>query len=179
MPLISLYISSIIYPHMFFNSPLRIPSFLIDFLNMTFFRFSAVRAFLIFAYIIPINSNFAKKYVFLGYSFNHQGYHCLDISTGCVYLFRHIVFDEHAFSFQDIPYEQSLPNIHPNVFILLVLIHYHSPKLQHLHQLITLQLNITSQHISSTPNTPTIQYSTSPPQHPLPIPAPLYSAFDP
>lgn len=39
------------------------------------------------------------KYVFLDYSVNHKGYRCLDPNTGCVYISRHVVFDEHIFPF--------------------------------------------------------------------------------
>jgi len=63
MHLIPLYISLIVDPHAVFNSPHRIPSCLIDLLNMFFFEFSVVHAFLIFADIIPINFNFALKNV--------------------------------------------------------------------------------------------------------------------
>lgn len=38
---------------------------------------------------------------FLGYSLNHQGYRCLDQSTGRIYLSRHVIFDELSFPFQE------------------------------------------------------------------------------
>jgi hypothetical protein len=41
----------------------------------------------------------SKQYVFLGYSNLHKGYKCLDISTGRLYIFRDIVFDETVFPF--------------------------------------------------------------------------------
>jgi len=63
MHLIPLYISSIVYLHILFNSLHRILSCLIDLLNMIFFEFSVVHAFLIFAHIIPINFNYAPKNV--------------------------------------------------------------------------------------------------------------------
>jgi histone deacetylase 1/2 len=41
----------------------------------------------------------SKHCVFLGYSNLHKGYKCLDISTGRLYIFRDIVFDETVFLF--------------------------------------------------------------------------------
>jgi hypothetical protein len=35
--------------------------------------------------------------VFLGYSSNHTGYHCLDLSTNRLIISRHMVFDENRF----------------------------------------------------------------------------------
>ncbi|GJY73672.1 nucleotide-binding alpha-beta plait domain-containing protein [Tanacetum coccineum] len=46
--------------------------------------------------------------VFLGYSPSHHGYHCLDISTECLYIARHVRFNEVQFPF-DIPKPTSLP----------------------------------------------------------------------
>jgi histone deacetylase 1/2 len=41
----------------------------------------------------------SKQCAFLGYSNLHKGYNCLDISTGRIYIFRDIVFDETIFPF--------------------------------------------------------------------------------
>jgi hypothetical protein len=35
--------------------------------------------------------------VFPGYSADHKGYHCLDLSTNCLIISRHVVFDEDSF----------------------------------------------------------------------------------
>ena len=43
--------------------------------------------------------------VFIGYSAQHKGMKCLDVSTGCVYISRDVVFDETKFPFAD---------LHPN-----------------------------------------------------------------
>jgi histone deacetylase 1/2 len=48
--------------------------------------------------------------VFLGYSPRHKGVKCLEVATGCVYVFRDVVFDEAVFPFQ---------NMHPNAGGLL------------------------------------------------------------
>ena len=42
----------------------------------------------------------SKPCVFIGYSLNHQGYKCLDLSTRRVYLSRHVLFDEDFFPFK-------------------------------------------------------------------------------
>jgi histone deacetylase 1/2 len=58
-----------------------------------------------FPYLRPYNTNKlqfrSKRCVFLGYSLNHQGYRCLDQSTGRIYLSRHVIFDELSFPFQE------------------------------------------------------------------------------
>ncbi|WVZ71271.1 hypothetical protein U9M48_019877 [Paspalum notatum var. saurae] len=41
----------------------------------------------------------STKCVFLGYSSMHKGFKCLDISTGCIYVSRDVVFDENIFPF--------------------------------------------------------------------------------
>lgn len=46
---------------------------------------------------------FAKKTyhcVFIGYSYFHKGYQCLNPETNKVYISRHVVFDEQQFSFK-------------------------------------------------------------------------------
>ena len=52
----------------------------------------------------------SKQCVFLGYSAQHKGVKCLDVSTGCVYISRDVVFDETKFPFAD---------LHPNAGALL------------------------------------------------------------
>lgn len=39
--------------------------------------------------------------VFLGYSQDHKGYRCLNRTTNCVIISRHVVFDEHQFPYRD------------------------------------------------------------------------------
>jgi hypothetical protein len=41
----------------------------------------------------------SKRCVFLGYSLNHKGYKCLDLSTNRMYIARNVVFDENTFPF--------------------------------------------------------------------------------
>ena len=52
----------------------------------------------------------SKQCAFLGYSAQHKGVKCLDISTGRVYISRDVVFDETKFPFGD---------LHPNAGALL------------------------------------------------------------
>ena len=40
--------------------------------------------------------------MFLGYSAQHKGVKCLDVSTGRVYISRDVVFDETKFPFADL-----------------------------------------------------------------------------
>ena len=52
----------------------------------------------------------STKCVFLGYSSQHKGVKCLEVSTGRVYISRDVVFDETQFPFAD---------LHPNAGALL------------------------------------------------------------
>ena len=52
----------------------------------------------------------SKQCVFIGYSAQHKGVKCLDVSTGRVYISRDVVFDETKFPFAD---------LHPNAGALL------------------------------------------------------------
>ncbi|BFG40530.1 hypothetical protein CerSpe_268040 [Prunus speciosa] len=59
-----------------------------------------------FPWLTPYNKHKlqpkSKTCVFLGYSLNHQGYKCLDLSTRRIYLSRHVLFDEDFFPFQEL-----------------------------------------------------------------------------
>ena len=67
-----------------------------------------------FPYLRPYNRNKlqfrSKQCIFLGYSLNHQGYRCLDLDTGRVYLSRHVVFNEKSFPYQSLTEHASLPS---------------------------------------------------------------------
>ncbi|KAM1824444.1 hypothetical protein ACFX13_024030 [Malus domestica] len=57
-----------------------------------------------FPWLVPYMQNKlqpkSKPCVFLGYSLNHQGYKCLDLSTRRIYVSRHVLFDEDSFPFK-------------------------------------------------------------------------------
>ena len=44
----------------------------------------------------------SKQCAFLGYSNLHKGVKCLDISSGCVYISRDVIFDENIFPFSQL-----------------------------------------------------------------------------
>jgi hypothetical protein len=56
-----------------------------------------------------INSLLARFCVFLGYSSDHKGYRCLDLSTNRVIISRHVIFDESSFTFAN-----TSPSARPN-----------------------------------------------------------------
>lgn len=41
----------------------------------------------------------SQQYVFLGYNTNRKGYKCLHVSSGRIYISRHVIFDENLFPF--------------------------------------------------------------------------------
>jgi len=65
------------------------------------YRFLKVFGCLCYPFIRPYNNHKLQyrsvQCTFLGYSFNHKGYLCLDSVTGRVYITSHVVFDEHKF----------------------------------------------------------------------------------
>jgi len=144
MHLISLYISLIVYLHTLFNSPHRMPSCLIDLLNMIFFGFLVVHDFLIFTHIIPINFNFASKNVsFLDTLLTIRAIIAsiflwvVSISLVTWYLMNtHSLFKISLIHNHHPTFTQTL------LLSYLVLIRCHLPKFLHLHLLITLQINI-------------------------------------
>jgi hypothetical protein len=44
----------------------------------------------------------SKQCVFFGYSSMHKGYKCLEVSTGRVYIYRDVTFDEEVFPFSEL-----------------------------------------------------------------------------
>lgn len=64
-------------------------------------------------YLCPYNKHKmdfrSKNCIFIGYSAGHRDYKCLDVSTGKVFVPRHVVFDESLF-----PYKTSQSNDPPN-----------------------------------------------------------------
>lgn len=58
----------------------------------------------------------SKTCIFLGYNISHQGYKCLDLATGKIYVSRHVIFDEFLFPYQKESSTSSLchPSTHTN-----------------------------------------------------------------
>jgi histone deacetylase 1/2 len=72
---------------------------------------------------------YSKTCIFLGYSLSHQGYKCLDLASGKLYVSRHVIFYESLFPYQKDPststlstqdshlppslIQPSIPNNHP------------------------------------------------------------------
>lgn len=69
------------------------------------FAFLKISGCACFPYMRPYNTNKLHlrfvKCVFLGYSLDHQGYRCLNLTTNIVFLSRHVIFYEHCFPFQE------------------------------------------------------------------------------
>ena len=87
-------------------------------------RIKTIRAY-IYQHLIEKQNKIQKsapnpKCVFLGYSLNHQGYRCLDPSTGRVYLSRHVIFDEQSFPFKEYATNTSLTKVTSDSFVPLV-----------------------------------------------------------
>jgi hypothetical protein len=57
-------------------------------------------------YLRPYNSHKfsyrSKSCLFLGYNKPHLGYKCLDLSTGRLYIARHVIFNEQVFPFKSL-----------------------------------------------------------------------------
>jgi histone deacetylase 1/2 len=57
----------------------------------------------------------SKSCIFIGYSIGHQGYKCLDVATGKIFISRHVVFDESIYPYT-VPTSASLtPKSNPVV----------------------------------------------------------------
>ena len=57
----------------------------------------------------------SKCCIFIGYSIGHQGYKCLDVATGKIFISRHVVFDESIYPYT-VPTSASLtPKSNPVV----------------------------------------------------------------
>jgi len=54
----------------------------------------------------------SKNYIFIGYSLDYHGYKCLDLTTGKVYVSRHVVFYENNFPYKS---PDQNPSICPDI----------------------------------------------------------------
>jgi histone deacetylase 1/2 len=84
------------------------------------FNFLRVFGCACWPYLRPYNKHKmdfrSKTCIFIGYSSGHQGYKCLDFSTGKIYVSRHVVFDESLFPYE--PPQIIVPSIHETLVIL-------------------------------------------------------------
>ena len=84
------------------------------------FNFLRVFGCAYWPYLRPYNKHKmdfrSKTCVFLGYSVSHRGYKCLDVSTGKIYVSRHVVFYESLFPYD--PPQTIVPSIHEPPVIL-------------------------------------------------------------
>lgn len=92
----------------------RIPNKVIDFetpLDRLFHQspeYSSLRTFgcACWPHLRPYNSQKlqfrSKQCVFLGYSTQHKGFKCLDVSSGRIYVSRDVIFDESVFPFSSL-----------------------------------------------------------------------------
>jgi hypothetical protein len=58
----------------------------------------------------------SRQCVFIGYSYMHKGYKCLDKSTGRIYISRDVVFDESVYPFTTDSDSVSAPVSPPSIF---------------------------------------------------------------
>jgi hypothetical protein len=65
--------------------------------------FSAVFAIPTSPHKMLTNYPQSTRCVFLGYSTDHKGYRCLDLSTNNIIVFLHVIFDETVFPFTASP----------------------------------------------------------------------------
>lgn len=70
------------------------------------------------SYISNKLSSRSVECVFLGYSSQHKGYRCVDSTTGCVYISRHVIFNETIFPNKQL-YAHSVPDAGTLEFTLL------------------------------------------------------------
>jgi len=84
------------------------------------FNFLRVFGCACWPYLRPYNKHKmdfrSKTCIFIGYSIGHRGYKCLDVSTGKIYVSRHVVFDESLFPYE--PPQTVVPSIHETPIIL-------------------------------------------------------------
>lgn len=95
--------------------------------------------------------------IFIGYGIQHKGYRCLDLSTGKVYISRHVTFDENTFPLKSHP-SHPIPDF--------VYASPHSPSFLPLPPLPTQHPTSTLHHPNSSP-------------YRLTIPSPTYTSPNP
>ena len=84
------------------------------------FNFLRVFGCACWPYLRPYNKHKmdfrSKTCIFIGYSIGHRWYKCLDVSTGKIYVSRHVVFNESLFPYD--PPQTTVPSIHePHVIL--------------------------------------------------------------
>ena len=65
-------------------------------------------------HLCPYNSHkldfWSKRCIFLSYSLNHKGYHCLDPTTNRIYIAHNVIFDKSVFPFASLSISSDIPH---------------------------------------------------------------------
>jgi hypothetical protein len=85
------------------------------------YAFLKVYGYEYWPFLHPYNSNKlafkSKSCIFIGYSKQHTGYKCLHLSSGRVYIARHVIFNEKSFPFTQVSSTPPSSSTHSALFV--------------------------------------------------------------